>query len=115
MSGIEAGLSTIDIETIVGEATRRVVEAANPEKIILFGSYARGDITEDSDLDLLAIPPNVEDRITETICLKKILTSLRCPADVMMCSSGDVAERGNLPGGALRWTLEEGKILYAVG
>lgn len=38
-----------DTEAAIQEATRRLVEAAHPEKIILFGSYARGDFDKDSD------------------------------------------------------------------
>jgi predicted nucleotidyltransferase len=44
----------------IPEITRRIVETSHPEKIILFGSYARGTSGPDSDLDLLVIVPNVE-------------------------------------------------------
>lgn len=49
---------------------RLLVAAANPESVILFGSYARGDYTKDSDLDLLVILPTVEDRIEEMARLR---------------------------------------------
>src|SRR5436305_8689177 len=49
-----------EIEHLIEEATHRLVEAAHPEKIILFGSYARGDFDKRSDLDLLIILPEVE-------------------------------------------------------
>jgi predicted nucleotidyltransferase len=106
-------LKPVQIETIIEEATRRLVEAAHPEKIILFGSYARGDFDEDSDLDFLVILPEVENRFAEMVRLQGVLTPLRVPTDVMVYSIGEVAERGHLPGSALRWALEEGTVLYA--
>ena len=49
-----------EITRIIDQATRLLVEASQPEKIILFGSYARGDFAKDSDLDFLVILPTVE-------------------------------------------------------
>jgi predicted nucleotidyltransferase len=43
----------------IQQAVERLVAAANPSKVILFGSYARGDATEDSDLDLMVIEQEV--------------------------------------------------------
>jgi uncharacterized protein len=105
-------LKPAHIETIIEEATRRLVEAAHPEKIILFGSYARGDFDEDSDLDFLVILPEVGNRFAEMARLQDVLTPLHVPTDVMVYSSGEVAERGHLPGCALRWALEEGATLH---
>lgn len=41
----------------IQEAANRIVAALKPKKVILFGSYARGDATEHSDLDLMVIEP----------------------------------------------------------
>jgi predicted nucleotidyltransferase len=107
----QASSSTID--ELLDQATRLLVEAAHPQKIILFGSYARGDFDEDSDLDFLVILPEVKNRFSEMARLQDVLTPLRVPTDVMVYSIGEVAERGHLPGSALRWALEEGTVLYA--
>jgi predicted nucleotidyltransferase len=45
-------------EKTIQEAVELLRKAANPVRIILFGSYARGDITEESDLDFLVIEKN---------------------------------------------------------
>lgn len=45
----------MDIEVYLKEAVRRIIEKFNPEKIILFGSYAYGQPTADSDMDLMVI------------------------------------------------------------
>lgn len=52
-----------DTEAVLDEIVRRVVEAVHPDKIILFGSHARGDAGPDSDLDLLVVTPSEEPRL----------------------------------------------------
>ena len=47
-------------EAVLAEVVRRLVEAVDPDKIILFGSRARGDYRPDSDLDLLVIKASEE-------------------------------------------------------
>jgi uncharacterized protein len=113
MAGQRAEQSPTDIEAVIQDAARLLVEAAHPEKIILFGSYACGDFDEDSDLDFLVILPEVENRFDEMVRLQDVLTPLHVPTDVMVYSVAEVAERGDLPGSALRWALEEGTVLYA--
>ena len=93
-------------------AVRTLVEAATPERIVLFGSYARGDAREDSDLDLLVIESKVQDRAQEMVRLRRALRPLRLPVDVLVFSSDDVARWGNQPGSALYWALREGKTVY---
>jgi predicted nucleotidyltransferase len=102
----------IDTEAAIQEATRRLVEAAHPEKIILFGSYARGDFDPDSDLDLLVILPQVCNRFEETVRLQSALRGLKLPVDVVVYSSGQVEERRELRGTMLYHALSEGRVLY---
>ncbi|MBI5194174.1 MAG: nucleotidyltransferase domain-containing protein [Nitrospirae bacterium] len=45
----------MDIEVYLKEAVRRIIDNFNPEKIILFGSYAYGQATKDSDIDLMVV------------------------------------------------------------
>ena len=49
-------------ERILLEITERIVAAACPSRVILFGSYARGDHDSGSDLDLMVIVPKIADR-----------------------------------------------------
>jgi predicted nucleotidyltransferase len=96
----------------IDEAIRTLAEAAAPERILLFGSYARGDATDDSDLDFLVIEPHVDDRAKEMVRLRRTLRPLRVPADVLVYSSDDVARWGDQPGSALYWALREGRVVY---
>lgn len=63
----------------IATAVRRLVAAANPQKIILFGSYAGGRVTADSDLDLLVIEREVVAKRQEMVRLRKAIGSVGSP------------------------------------
>ena len=64
-------------EERIQEAVRLLREAASPVKIILFGSYARGDISEDSDLDFL------DDNVTRVhLCNSSSPESFKAPSKI---------------------------------
>jgi predicted nucleotidyltransferase len=100
------------MDKIIEQATPLLVEAAHPAKIILFGSYARGDFTEDSDLDLLMIVPSVEDHIEEMARLRLVLRELPIAMDLVVCTRADVENRGHLRGTMLYHALQEGRVLH---
>lgn len=100
------------VERIIEDATRRLVEAAHPDKIILFGSYARGDFDESSDLDLLVILPAVESRFDEMVRLRHVLGDIPMAIDVVVYSVDRVKERQHLRGTMLHHALTEGRVLY---
>lgn len=92
-------------------AVNALAEAAQPERIVRFRSYACGDAREDSDLDLPVIEPDVGDRAREMVRPRRVVRPLRIPVDVLVFSSDDVARWGNPPGSALYWTLREGRTV----
>ncbi len=98
----------------IQQAVDRLVVAANPSKVILFGSYARGDATEDSDLDLMVIEAEVPNKFDELVRLRQALRPMHIPVDVLVYSQAFVNEWGHLPGTALYWALNEGKVLHEV-
>lgn len=99
-------------EQTVTAAIRALAEGARPQKILIFGSYARGDATAASDLDLLVIEDDVPDRAYEMVRLRRLLRPLRIPADVLVYSADEVQRWGSQPGSALYWALREGKVVY---
>lgn len=82
----------------IAAAVQTLVAAARPERVILFGSHARGEQREDSDLDLLIIERQVEDRAREMVRLRRALRPLRIPVDLLVFSSEDVQRWGEQPG-----------------
>lgn len=96
----------------ITEAVSILADAAHPLKIILFGSYAVGRPTEESDVDLLVIERNLPNKLAEMVKLRGLLRPLRIPVDVLVYSEDEVREWGHLPGTALYWALTQGKVLY---
>ena len=97
---------------IIDRAVRILAETAKPSRIMVFGSYARGDAREDSDLDLLVIEPRVEDRAREMVRLRRALRPLRIPVEILVYSADEVARWGDQPGSALYWALREGTVVH---
>ncbi len=60
-------------ERIVHQIVARIVAAAQPSRVILFGSHGRGDADEGSDLDLMVIEPHVDNQGEEMIRLSQAL------------------------------------------
>ena len=96
----------------IEKAVRILVGAAHPSKIILFGSYARGEAGEESDLDLLIVEPTVPNKLTEMVRLRNALRPLRIPMDVVVASETEMDDWGHLPGTLYYWALKEGKTLH---
>lgn len=94
------------------EITRRIVQTSNPDKIILFGSYARGKANADSDLDLLVIVPKAQHLRQESIRVRRALRGLLVPVDIIVATSEQIRRLGNVTGLVYQSALREGTVLY---
>lgn len=94
-------------------AVERLVAAARPKQIILFGSHGRGDADEHSDIDLLVVEPVVDDRFEEMIRLNRALKGLVMPADLLVVSEQEFEQRSATPGTVEHTARREGRVLYA--
>ena len=94
-------------------AVERLVAVARPTKIILFGSQARGDADDRSDVDLLVIKPHVTDRYEEMVRLHRSLRGLLLPVDILLVSDTEFEERAKQLGTVERAARQEGRVLYA--
>ena len=101
------------IQEKIDKMVRRIVKQFKPEKIILFGSYARGTPTRDSDVDLLIIMPVSGSKREKRIEIGVALHDIRIPKDIIVATPDEVERRKNLVGTIIRPALEEGKVLYA--
>ncbi len=96
------------------KVVHKVVNGFRPNKIILFGSYARDEADEGSDLDLLIVESELSDKGQEMIEIRHAIGNIGIGVgvDILVCSEREVNEWGHLPSGALYWALKEGKVLY---
>lgn len=92
----------------------RIAEQFHPEKIILFGSLARGEETEDSDVDLLVIVREVEDRRALRIAMRRALNGMGLPKDVVVLTTDEFETKRRIPGTIAYPADKEGRVLYAV-
>lgn len=94
------------------EIIRRIVEVANPQRILMFGSAARGDMGPDSDIDLLVVVEGPVHRGHLAGDIYMGLTGVRQPVDVVVATAGDIEEYGDSPWLVYNWALEEGVEVY---
>lgn len=99
-------------EEILQEIVRRVVETVKPEKIILFGSAARGEMGPDSDLDLLVIKACRHRRNTARK-IRRQLFGIGVPIDIIVAKPQDIDRYKDSIGLIYRPALTEGKVIYA--
>ena len=100
----------VDMESIY-ELTARIVQEFHPERVILFGSYAYGIPTHESDVDLLVILP-CEGKGTRKAV--EILNTVdpKIPVDLLVRTPEQVQQRLAWKDFFLQEIIEKGKILY---
>lgn len=104
--------STFVHSPYLSEIVDRITRRFNPLRIIIFGSWARGEARPDSDYDLLVVLSNVKDKRQAAISIGNLLSDLPISKDIVVTTPAEIAIRGDLIGDVLRPALREGKILY---
>ncbi len=102
---------TVD-DNLMMEVVRRVVAAARPHKIILFGSRSRGDARPDSDIDLLVMSDDARPRAQRAADLYGVLSDILVPMDIIVYHPEEVEEWRNVPQAFVTTAVREGSILY---
>ena len=106
MSGIAESPAVLD------DLVRRIAERFSPEKIILFGSRARGDAGPDSDIDLLVLFSDVADPNKRAAELYASLLDFPSPMDIVVSTSSRFERYRNVVNTVYWPTSREGRILY---
>lgn len=97
---------------ILDEIISRIVSVADPDKIILFGSGARGELKPNSDLDLLVVKagPVHRRRLSQAIYMN--LFGVGRAVDIIVATPDDIERYGNTHALVLKPALQDGKVIY---
>ena len=96
----------------INEVGRRIVYHFKPQKIILFGSYANGTPTEESDLDLLVIKDSDKPSRMQNRKIRKILADLKIPLDVIVKTPEEFQTYKDIVGTIIYPANKFGKVIY---
>jgi predicted nucleotidyltransferase len=99
---------------LIAKIVDRITKDYGPRKIILFGSYASGNPTEDSDIDLFIIKNTDKRPIDRWVEVKKLLWDIEkdIPISPLVYTEEEVEERLKLKDFFVREILENGEVLY---
>ena len=100
------------IQEKIDEMVRRIVTKFQPERIILFGSYARGTPTKDSDADILVVMPVKGSKRKKATEIDLALIGLDLPVDVVVITPDELERNRDIIGTIIYPALQEGRVLY---
>jgi predicted nucleotidyltransferase len=104
-----------EIPEAIHEMARRLVRVFHPERIILFGSFARGTAGPDSDADLLVVMRVEGSRRTKAVEMERVRAGTGLPKDLILATPEEVERDRELPETLIRPALREGIVLYDRG
>lgn len=96
----------------ISELVTKIANGYNPDKIILFGSYAKGTANEDSDVDLLVIKETDTPRPERTFQVRKMLYGMMIPLDILVYTPIEIRESQKSKLNFLHEVLTTGKTVY---
>jgi predicted nucleotidyltransferase len=98
----------------VEAVVRKIVEVGRPVKLILFGSYIRGEINVNSDLDVLVIARDeIEDPRKESVRIRRALRGISMPTmDILVVPQSKWDELKDVPGLIYYEALRKGRVAY---
>mgnify|MGYP000964107015 FL=1 len=99
-------------QAISATAERIAAAASQPVRVIVFGSYARGDANDDSDLDLMVIEPQVADPTDAYLRLREAVGSIGVGVDLLLLSEQEYQKRREWWTTPVYWAEREGRVLH---
>lgn len=103
-----------EVRKHIKDLCEQIVDAVNPRKIILFGSYAYGQPTEDSDIDLFVVMPFEVSPHRQAANIRILIERPEplIPLDILVRTPEQVEERIRMGDPFMKEIVEEGKVLY---
>ena len=99
-------------EKKISEIVKKIASGYNPEKIILFGSYANGTAAENSDVDLFIIKNSELPRPQRAVQLRRILLGSQVPMDIIVYTPNEVNNEKDEKYSFVYEILNSGKTVY---
>ncbi len=97
---------------IIGDMVRRIVERGSPERIILYGSHARHEAGPESDVDLLVLFPELNDRRRMVADLYDAVIGTGLPKDIVVATTGEYQRYKDVVN-TIHWSAaQDGRVLY---
>jgi len=102
-------------DSLFQEVVKRIVQNFNPQKIILFGSYAYGKPHERSDLDILVVMDSNLPRYKRSVLIYRVLADLLIPMDILVYTPQEIEAWKDVPQAFITSILKKGKVIYEKG
>ena len=100
-------------QRVLDELVLRIVETAQPRRIILFGSAALGKMDRDSDIDVLIVMPDGVHRRKTAQTVYRSLRDLGIAKDIVVVTETDIREHHDNRSLVIYPALQEGKEIYS--
>lgn len=100
-------------EEKLNELVTRIVDTVKPIRILLFGSVARREASDNSDIDVLVVVADGSHRRKIAQQIYRNLIGFGIAVDVVVATPADLQRYGNSPGLVYREVLRDGRELYA--
>ncbi len=96
------------------DIVEKICSVSSPKQIILFGSYAIGNATEDSDIDIVIIEEEVVSKIKEKRKIRNSLKDIKYPKDILITSEEEYNFYSSKIGSVFKEISEKGEVLWSI-
>jgi predicted nucleotidyltransferase len=100
-------------ENLKNTIVETLVRSVHPQKIFLFGSYAYGEPTETSDLDILVIKDDFEKKIDVKRAMRKALSGINMSKDLLVARSDEFEFYAQEAGSVYQTISQKGELLWS--
>jgi predicted nucleotidyltransferase len=97
----------------VQNVIQKIIEVSQPRKLILFGSYVRGDMNLNSDLDILVVlGDKIDSPRKESVRIRRALKGIVMSMDILVVPESELGELASVPGLIYREAIKNGRVVY---